>query len=320
MELPAFAEHLGSAQPAEYHVWIPLTCAAVLLTCAIAVPGLVGMSSGEQPQGERGQRLAQRLLSMRVIAAAPMVISVLKLFAVLAPRTWKMVFLLAAIYEVAAFRGFLWLILGFIAETPEEAMSVLASSSQQRRIWMVPPCCCVWVFCLPCMVPRVPVPKDLQVIHLLMWQFIVIVPVVACMELIDAIPERWHGYLVNLDVVSLLLAMYGLFALLFMAEGVLGHHARCHAKFWAVKWTFIANTVVFRGTLRTVHNDLLMPSGACYTMEALAAGRSAAITAVLMMPLSYLACHYAYRKEDLEGRYTPTPGEQESAIEFVPVT
>jgi hypothetical protein len=246
--------------------------------------------------------MALRVRQVRTVAAVPLTIVAFKFAAMVAPRIWKLLFLLAAGYEVFAFWTLVQLLLGMVAPSFDEAVQELAALSD-TKMWAVPPLACCFKSCAS---PRPPRREDLLVIRGLVWQFIIFVPMVAVAEMAEELPERVHKILPKLEALSLVTAMFGIFALLEATHEVLTER-RTHAKFWVVKGTFIANLASFRIACAFVQNDVRV-GNMCYTSETVATAWSGLFAAVVSVPLALLGT-YAYPQEDLIDKLKSGEGE-----------
>lgn len=277
-------EHLFGAHPKVYSFAIPVASIAVIVTVAVALPHLISLFRFEPAATKKK---AAKLT--RVIAAVPMVIAILKLLAIIGPRLWKLMYLVAAVYEVLAFWCFMQVILMLVVRkddwSDEEVVDVLGQSSESPKMWATPPLACCFQACVS---PREVRERDLNMVRVLMWQFICVAPLVALAEMSEMF-EKFEKHLSRIETLSLVLAVYGLFSLL---EAT--HHAleeqHSHAKFWTIKGTFLANTALFRLASTFVLDDERV-GHICYSSGALAAAWAGMFTATLAAPLAVLSRH-----------------------------
>lgn len=223
-----------------------------------------------------------------LIASVPLAVTALKYVAVLAPRTWKALYVLAAVYEVFAFRAFRSLVLELVSvdNAGKDPVKVMAEAEPVAP-WAVPPLAC----CLrPCARKRHFTPTDDRLSEVLLAQFMVVKPVAAVIEMTENLTHSQEKRLGEVELLSLLLAMYGLFSLLEASHAVLPEHRHGHSKFWVIKGVFIASTATFRLCAEVFQTDL-RAGDFCYTSETLATAWAAAIMAVLCVPLARLAVH-----------------------------
>ncbi|CAE8627896.1 unnamed protein product [Polarella glacialis] len=287
VEWPRVSDHLFGPHPPVYDYAIPITGTALVIIAGILVPHLWNLWSAKPAQ-------QQRVWQTRTVAAVPLVIALFKFLALVAPHVWKLLFLLIACFEVLAFWSFLKLILGFVGSSDNDILEVLQRAAP-TRMWTSPPLGC---FFRACVTPRLPEQQDLLAIRVLVWQFIVLAPATAAAEMSGSMPESVHLALGRIEVASLLLAMYGLFAMMAMTYDVLEHY-RCYSKFWMIKGTFIANTAIFRIARRFMQHDVLT-GNTCYAKDTLAGAWAGVLTVVICLPLSVL-CRYAFTSQDFEG-------------------
>uniref|UniRef100_A0A7S2QEQ7 Uncharacterized protein n=1 Tax=Zooxanthella nutricula TaxID=1333877 RepID=A0A7S2QEQ7_9DINO len=230
----------------------------------------------------------ERLRMFCIVASAPMVICFFKFSSVLWPKVWKVLFLCATLYEVIAFWTFMRLIYNMVVDDDvdylDERIVKVLQEGAPSKLWAVPPIAC-------CFRPLVPARKfrkcDLVAVRCLMWQFMVITPVVAVADWTSAIEEEIQLKLQKIEVLSLVLAMYALFCLLEATSARL-HAVHSHSKFWTIKGIFIANTLTFRVTSALVEKDVRV-GDACYSHEAMAAAWAGMVTAALAVPLAGLS-------------------------------
>eukprot|EP00415_Alexandrium_ostenfeldii_P001474 UN1474 len=187
---------------------------------------------------------------------------------------------------------FLQLILGFVGRDSKEVTDALFKAPPVK-VWAVPPLGCCFK---PCTSPRRVADGDLGTINVLLRQFMVVLPTVAALEMTEMLPHRVHELLAKVEVLSLMTAMCGLFALLQATHTVL-HDRRCHAKFWTIKGMFIANTAIFRAFSASVHDDIRIGAN-CYTSDTMAAAWASMVTVMFSVPLALLSYH-AYSAEDV---------------------
>lgn len=294
LQWPNGKQHLFGQHPLIYNYAIPIAGVCLLVTSIISIRQLCRLSA---PQAA-GPAIPNRVRQTRTVVAVPLVIAAFKFASLVAPRIWKLLFLVAAVYEVFAFWSLMQLILGFVAASFDEVVEVL-SELADAKMWAVLPF--TYVF-RPCVQPRAPRRQDLLVIRSLVWQFVVIVPLVAAAEITETsfLPHLAHELLPKLEAVSLGLAMFGIFSLLEATHTPL-EDRRTHAKFWTVKGTFIANMFTFRVSCALLHDDVKV-GGNCYTSETVATAWSGLIAAVLTVPLALLGV-YAYPEDDLNKKY-----------------
>jgi len=287
--LPRISDNLFGPHPKVYNVAIPLSTLAALIAAAISVPHLISLCPDVDPDLERRAHLT------RIVAAVPVVIAVFKMAAVVMPRMWKTLFLVAAIYEVVAFGAFMKLIMNLLAGhdgwTDQEVLAKFARASPVK-IWAVPPLGCCFK---PLMREKHLGKRNMTILRVMMWQFVVICPLVAAAEMSEYFEEH-EKTMSKFETLSLIIAMYALFQLLEATHEML-HDKHCHSKFWTIKGTFIANTAIFRLGHAIFTEDVRI-GDECYTGGAVAAAWSGMITATLAVPLALLSRH-AYRREDL---------------------
>ncbi|CAK0806671.1 unnamed protein product, partial [Prorocentrum cordatum] len=285
---PDVPEHLLGPHPVVYSFAIPVAGVCLIATSLISAPHLWRLSAPDAA----GAKMALRVRQVRTVAAVPLTIVAFKFAAMVAPRIWKLLFLLAAGYEVFAFWTLVQLLLGMVAPSFDEAVQELAALSD-TKMWSVPPVACCF---RPFATPQPPRREDLLIIRCLVWQFIIFVPAIAAAEMAEELPERLHNILPKLETLSLVTAMYGIFALLEATHEVLIER-RTHAKFWVVKGTFIANLASFRLACAFVRSDVRV-GNMCYTSETIATAWSGLFAAVMSVPLALLST-YAYPQDDL---------------------
>lgn len=293
VEWPHVFHHLRGNQhgkwPMAYKVAIPTISFCLLLISLMLLPHVqVLMDEARKEESQRGQRIV-------LIASVPLAIVALKFVAVLAPRTWKLLFLVVAIYEVLAFRSFKNVILELVSadnggKKPVEVMA----AAEPVALWAVPPLACCFK---PCASKKSFTDFDLWVIETLLVQFMIIKPLVALAEMSEYMTHELEEKVGRFEVLSLLFAMYGLFALLEASHSVLHERRLGHAKFWVIKGVFIASTATFRICCNIFRQDL-RAGDFCYTSETLASAWSGAATAVFCVPLAILA-RYAFPTTDL---------------------
>lgn len=285
--------HLRGPRPKEYTYLMPIVIITVAITGVIAAQHCVRLTSTRTP--ECSVRARYRLLLISVIAPAPLVCCVFKLMMILMPQSWKLVICLTNCYEVAAFNCFFWLILSFLGDSFNGAVDTLKHSQGNlaMRMWAAPPLGCLFY---PCLAPRPPCRGDLLTINVLLLQATVFLPTICLVEMNNILPSGLELLPQYLEMGSLVLAMYGLFALLFASHDILDR--RCHAKFWVIKGACIVNKVTFRFFRGSVQDDVRIGE-LCYTSTVLSVARAAAVTAVLLMPFSVLSM-YAYGRDDIK--------------------
>jgi len=304
---PHTAEHLKGPRPPEYDYLIPVVSLCAVLCILILTPVLYYIvhiywvsaeldqsGNGNGKAGARAQR-SWPAIWMGITAASPGVIVMCKLLAVIAPRLWKILFLLATIYEVTAFWCFMKLVFSFVGKDDEEILARFAEAPA-TRMWAAPPLACCF---RPCIRERQPDAGDLRTIRALLTQFLIISPLMAVIECSEKLSHHAHKVVGRIEVLSLLLAMYGLFALIIATHDVLPNH-RLHAKFWTVKGSFIASMAIFRIFCEVLSDDVRV-GGRCYTREMIAAAQAGTLTAILTVGFSGLAS-YAFRPEDLDSK------------------
>lgn len=302
LAIPNVRQHLLGQHPAVYDWAMPVSAMSSVMMLFVAVPHL-----HELKQAEYSSEFQERQKLTIVASAVPAVVSAFKFLAIFGPRLWKILFLFAACYEVLAFWCFKQLILNLAGGSDEwsekEVLAILATQEPLPKMWASPPLACCFK---PCARRRAVLERDLGLISALMWQFIIILPMVSLLDMFEAM-EKFHEHLAQLETASLVLAMYSLFSLL-DATHVTLHHHRTHAKFWTIKGTFIGSTMVLRIVSTIVTKDVKI-GNECYSAGALAAAYSGAITAVLAVPLAALS-RYAFPAGE-EGQLQ-TSSEEES--------
>jgi len=292
-------EHLTGPHPQIYNAAIPVAGACWLVTLAICIPHLRRLAAF----GRRAAVTRLRSRQVQVLAAVPVVILTFRFAALLAPRIWKVLFCVAAMYEVFAFWTLKNFLFGMLAPSFDEAVKKL-EDQHDCKMWAVLPFARCWRPCTPSRAPR---RMDLLWVRGLVWQFIVLVPLMVVVEISEFTSEKVHQSICVFEVLSLMSAMYGIFALLeathYPLEG-----KRTHAKFWVVKGTFIANMLVFRIACRNIHGDVRV-GDLCYSSETVATAWCGLIASVFAALLAALVL-YAYPVTDLIDNEADKYGEE----------
>lgn len=297
LALPDLRQHLLGEQPYVYSVAIPVASLASMLVLVVAVPHLRTLWSVEE-----SPQLTQRARLTRTVAAVPMVVSSVKFLAILAPRIWKLAYLLSALYEVLVFWCFLKLVLNMVSGSDRRSSTAEALDALRKagptEMWASPPLLCCGRFCLR---PHQVREGDLLAVRVLVWQFIIILPSCILASMFATL-EPWEEVLGKLEMFSLLLAMQGLFALLGASHDLL-EDQQAHAKFWTIKATFVASTMSIRICTSLVRDDESI-SGFCYSAGALASAWASMITTVVAIPLACLSRHAFPPEQLLDNYYT----------------
>jgi len=228
-----------------------------------------------------------RLLYVMTPPAAPLAIAIIKVAVVLGPRAWKVLNIFAAIVESCAFWAFLNLLFSLIAGAAGDIPDALARAGVVR----------VWAC-----VRRMPTPRDLRAVAILVGQFTLVNVLVSTIELDDDWASEHNLLLSAMDIISLILCVVGLLSLIRMGHNLL-EGRRAHLKFWTMKALFVANTMSFRIFSRLIRSDVQV-GGLCYSSETLAAAWSAGFTAMLASAVSALS-FFAFRPSDLADSARP---------------
>ncbi|CAK0806676.1 unnamed protein product, partial [Prorocentrum cordatum] len=247
---PDVPEHLLGPHPVVYSFAIPVAGVCLIATSLISAPHLWRLSAPDAA----GAKMALRVRQVRTVAAVPLTIVAFKFAAMVAPRIWKLLFLLAAGYEVFAFWTLVQLLLGMVAPSFDEAVQELAALSD-TKMWSVPPVACCF---RPFATPQPPRREDLLIIRCLVWQFIIFVPAIAAAEMAEELPERLHNILPKLETLSLVTAMYGIFALLEATHEVLIERRSGH----------IQRVLVCRSAWAALLTRLAVPRGRVFSYQA----------------------------------------------------
>merc|ERR1712224_450303 len=88
------------------------------------------------------RKMLRRSWQMQVVAGVPLVISILRLYPILVPRTWKILYFLAACYEAYVFWTFRVLLMEMVADNPVDAQEVFAQAPPTKMWAVVPLACC----------------------------------------------------------------------------------------------------------------------------------------------------------------------------------
>lgn len=274
---PDLVTHLRG-QPDMYCGYFLLCLLAGPTVAIILVPHLRALrrANQEQPSHQGGYVL--------LVTAAPLVIGASKVWTIVSPRHWRIVFLAGTVYEVIGLLSFFRLVAIYLGGGVNEQVVETLSVAPPRRVWAVPPLCCLWLPLYPCMSERHVTSKDIALIKLLLLQFALVSPAAAASDVYAHMPPWVQRVIARVDSLSLLLAVYGLFALLFAAERVISKR-NLHTKFWALKGLLVVNTLVFRLCTEVPHN-CYYALGFCYSALTLGAARSSAITIVVLVPLT----------------------------------
>mmetsp|Transcript_125721 Transcript_125721/g.355536 ORF Transcript_125721/g.355536 Transcript_125721/m.355536 type:complete len:349 (-) Transcript_125721:75-1121(-) len=284
--------HLHGPRPAEYTYLLPAAIIAVAALSMLVAQHARDLVSTSAP--ERSSKARWRMLLISVVAPAPLVFAALKLVVIAVPLSWKLVLFLTSFYEVAAFNCFFWLVISFLGDSLSAAAESLGDTKGDLplRMWGAPPLGCILY---PCLKPRTPTRGDLMTVNVLLLQCTVLLPSIALVEASGILPPGVAPSLKYLETCSLVTAMYGLFALLFATHDAL--ERRCHAKFWVIKGTCVANKMSYRFFSEAVKDDIRVGS-LCYSSEMLAAARAAALTSLLVIPFAVISM-YAFARDDI---------------------
>eukprot|EP00927_Polykrikos_kofoidii_P030379 TRINITY_DN26139_c0_g1_i1.p1 TRINITY_DN26139_c0_g1~~TRINITY_DN26139_c0_g1_i1.p1 ORF type:complete len:382 (-),score=50.86 TRINITY_DN26139_c0_g1_i1:51-1196(-) len=304
-DAPNMFVHFRGQRPPAYDAWMLVCTGCVVLLTFISLPNLAQLvaaspaadcdtqeaasSRDEDSAANLGRRIK---IAVLVCASAPLVLSYIKLVEVVDPQHWRVLFALTAFYEGFVFWCFLHMILAFLGDT-EEAIAAKLDEAGPTKMWAVPPLTC---FIRPCVSPRLNGLRDVKIVKVLVNQFVLFSPFLACMEMLRTLPPGAALWVPRVQTVSIACAFLGIFAILEATHYVLPHR-RPHSKFWTIKGLFIASNVSFRvSTVRFVEDVKIQ--GKCYSAETLAMGRSSMFTCAIAVGLAVLAW-YAFPPEDI---------------------
>lgn len=246
------------------------------MTALVSVPTLVRICRVAGKSKDR-----HRKLYVMIPPASPLVLATVKLVIALAPRTWKMLNILCAIFEAFAFWSFLNLLLSFIRTSAGDVATAL-TQVQPVRVW-----CCIY---------RKPCMGDVRLVKALVWTFMIVVVLVSCLELADDWAHE-HDMLLSLaSLATLIGCVVAELALIRMGAEIFGERGP-HTKFWTMKGLFVASTMSTRVFRRFVTSDVVVGS-LCYSRETLVAAWSGGCTALVAFLVAVLASQ-AFSPRDL---------------------
>eukprot|EP00446_Apocalathium_sp_SHHI-4_P041977 CAMPEP_0177335434 /NCGR_PEP_ID=MMETSP0368-20130122/23252_1 /TAXON_ID=447022 ORGANISM="Scrippsiella hangoei-like, Strain SHHI-4" /NCGR_SAMPLE_ID=MMETSP0368 /ASSEMBLY_ACC=CAM_ASM_000363 /LENGTH=336 /DNA_ID=CAMNT_0018796223 /DNA_START=13 /DNA_END=1023 /DNA_ORIENTATION=+ len=290
VEWPTLLEHLTSPGPDAYEYLLPVTVACTAISAAISARTVARLLLPAR-KSEAPGLLQPRLVLMMIPSAAPLVIAFLELAIVLAPRSWKVLHIVVACFEVICFWAFLRLLLNFIGGSTGDVAAALARIAP-RRVWRCS------------RRDRAPGMWDVRVVQAMVAQFMIVLPALAAIELDEHLVETRYTLWAAVHIVSLVSCVVAELSLIRMAGDIIEHH-NCHLKFWSMKTLFIGNMASFRIAGRVVQSDQRIGE-LCYTHETLAAGWSAAITTfIAVIVAALIVC--GFKPKDLQDPQDPDP-------------
>eukprot|EP00931_Biecheleriopsis_adriatica_P076915 TRINITY_DN50575_c0_g1_i1.p1 TRINITY_DN50575_c0_g1~~TRINITY_DN50575_c0_g1_i1.p1 ORF type:complete len:387 (+),score=76.07 TRINITY_DN50575_c0_g1_i1:116-1162(+) len=299
MDWPSAYESIVLGQhPSAYSFLIPVAIAGTAVTSVVVLSHLASLLAAQFHRKHLG------ILPLFVLTSGlPFLIAVVKLISVVSPRSWKLMVVLAQLFEASAFWGFLKLMLTFAEASASRAGSDL------EAVMASLPASSIWCRCSR---PRAPKARDVCMIKLLVWQFIGVSIAISLLHLEERFEEQHKVLFSVLDLASLILCFYGEIVLLRILDSLL-EGRRSHLKLVALKLLFIATTLSSRiCSLIFKHNVEIQ--GLCYPEGAIAAAWSGALTAILCSVVAVLNC-FAYPAADLPATDIYQEGEDAGVTE-----
>lgn len=282
---PSVREHM-KAMPLIYRIFIPIVGACLLVIIAILLGQIIDVYrlGVRKRKAYKSVRIPSLHFNTIMILSVPVVIVFLKLLELLFPRQHLVVVFLCASFEARAFASVLDLI-NIYLDGPEEALSALMNKSIRQqddaRCGL-----CKSVILRLCCLKKITAFGMLR-IRIMVYQFVVIYPLIHLIILM--MPPEDAVRLAPLQFVSAVLCVQALLFMTWSSEDLL-LDLSIHSKFWAVKFTLLANAVLM-SVVQLIHNrnpDIDWYVSSVEYREQAPGVWAALLTSLIMLPLSVL--------------------------------
>eukprot|EP01084_Bolivina_argentea_P201388 344249_1 len=232
---PTFIQHMTAEdyRPDIYIYFWSIGGLMVLLTAILIIPRMMEFRSvGTKTRNDLNLILEPfSHTAYRLMVAFPLIASVLKYFTFLSPISFYSTNFLIHFYEGIILFFFAKLVIMYLG-TLENSIDALKSHTP-TKFYAVPPFGC----CLkPCMAPSNMTHKNFRCLYYIILQYAILTPFFAYLDLMQDFQEHTVQvyFLTALELLCSMICIYGLFALMTAAHGILKQH-KIHHKFWCIK-------------------------------------------------------------------------------------